>query len=44
MNHDLARAFAIFGIAVRAFAVATLRLVEVMARLLARALAGSHTR
>jgi hypothetical protein len=41
MNHDLARAFAIFGIA---FAVATLRLVEVIARLLARVLAGSHTR
>ncbi len=44
MNHDLARAFAIFGIAVRALAVATLRIVEVVARLLARVMAGSHTR
>ncbi len=44
MHPDLARALAIFGTAVRAFAVSVLRLVEVAARLLARALAGRHAR
>ena len=44
MNPDLARAFAILGIAVRAFAVAALRLIEVVAGLLSRVLSGTHGR
>jgi hypothetical protein len=39
MNPDLARALALFGVAVRAFLATFFRLVEVVAGLIARALA-----
>ena len=38
MNPDLARALALFGVAVRAFLATFFRIVEVVAGLLARAL------
>ena len=39
MNPDLARALGLFGVAVRAFLATFFRLVEVVAGLIARALA-----
>jgi hypothetical protein len=39
MNPDLARALALFGIAVRAFMATLFRLIEVVAGILARVLA-----
>ncbi len=39
MNRDLARAFSLFGLAVRAFLATLFRLIEVVAGLLARVLA-----
>jgi hypothetical protein len=44
MNPDLARALAMLGFAVRALAVSALRLVEVVAGLLARLIARGHAR
>jgi hypothetical protein len=44
MNPDLARALAMFCVAVRALVVSALRLVEVVAGLLARLIARGHAR
>ena len=44
MNRDLARTLAMFGVAVRALVVSALRLVEVVAGLLARLIARGQAR